>query len=286
MQERFITVDGIRTHYITAGSGPTVVLLHSGEFGGAAVLSWSQLIPVLADRYRVIAPDWLGYGETDKIHDFTGGQQRRMAHMTRFLGEMDITGAAFVGTSMGGTLIAWAAAEDPPRWPIRAMVLASGGGFAPDNEHRRAMLNYDCTMEGMRTIVGAMFHSPKFPADDEFVRLRYESSLVPGAWECAAAARFKSPVTPPRSDFGQPDRTVYEAITVPTLIVAGADDVLRLPGYADELHERIPDSRLRVYERCGHAPNLEHADRFNADVLQFLDEVYASSPVTFKDAES
>src|SRR5690606_30152672 len=82
---RYIVVDDIRTHYLEAGEGPPVVLLHSGEFGGAAELSWEFTIPALAAHYRVIAPDWLGFGRTDKVHDFTQGQARRLRHMRRFI---------------------------------------------------------------------------------------------------------------------------------------------------------------------------------------------------------
>jgi alpha/beta hydrolase fold len=69
-RSRFIEVDGMRTHYLEAGEGPPVVLLHSGEFGGCAELSWEYLIPDLAQHFRVIAPDWLGFGQTAKVHDF------------------------------------------------------------------------------------------------------------------------------------------------------------------------------------------------------------------------
>jgi pimeloyl-ACP methyl ester carboxylesterase len=67
VRKRFIEVDGIRTHYLEAGEGRPVVLLHSGEFGGCAELRWEFTLPKLAELYRVIAPDWLGFGETDKL---------------------------------------------------------------------------------------------------------------------------------------------------------------------------------------------------------------------------
>jgi pimeloyl-ACP methyl ester carboxylesterase len=123
-----------------------------------------------------------------------------------------------------------------------------------------------------------LFCDPRFAEDEEYVRRRYEMSIVPGAWECAAAARLRSPITPERKDFGAPDPTPWELISPPTLVVAGENDVLKLPGYAGELVERMPDARLAVYGRCGHAPNIEAADRFNEDVLQFLAEVYPTTP--------
>jgi pimeloyl-ACP methyl ester carboxylesterase len=280
--DNYAVVDGIRTHYLEAGDGPPVVLLHGGEFGGSSELSWERNIGALAERYRVVAADWLGFGLTDKLHDFVGGAQRRLQHMARFLEVAGVGPAAFIGNSMGGALLARSIGSDAPAFDARALVIVSAGGFAPDNQHRRALLEYDCTVEGMQRILRVLFHDPAYAEDEEYVARRHASSIVPGAWECAAAARLQSPLVPPRADFGVPDPTAWEAITQPTLIVAGADDVLKEPGYADELVRRLPDPRSRaiVYEHCAHAPNIEVAERFNADVLAFLAEVYAPASVS------
>ncbi len=273
-EERFIDVDGLRTHYLEAGDGPIVVLLHAGEFGGCAELSWEYTIPALAEHYRVIAPDWLGFGLTDKVHDFVGGQRRRIIHMRRFLEEMRVGAAAFVGNSMGGALLLRAQAAPEPAWPVRALVNISGGGFVPVNDARKTLLDYDCTKESMRQILRVLFRDPRFYEDDGYVQRRWEWSVVPGAWECAAAARLRSPVSDDRGNFGIPDTTEYELISVPTMIVAGEADILKEPGYAYGIADRIPDSRVAVYDGCGHAPNIEIASRFNDDLLAFLGDVY------------
>ena len=72
-ESRYILVEGIRTHYLEAGDtdAPTVAMLHSGEFGGSAETSWEFNISALAEHYHVIAPDWLGFGRTDKVYDFS-----------------------------------------------------------------------------------------------------------------------------------------------------------------------------------------------------------------------
>ena len=64
LESKFVLVDGMRTHYFEGGRGPAVVLLHSGEFGGCAELSWEFSLPALAEHFHVIAPDWLGFGES------------------------------------------------------------------------------------------------------------------------------------------------------------------------------------------------------------------------------
>jgi pimeloyl-ACP methyl ester carboxylesterase len=276
VHSRTLIVDGIRTHYLEAGDGPPVVLLAGGEFGGSAELAWEQAIPALAERYRVIAPDWLGYGGSAKLYDFDGGTQRRLWHMTRLLETLAIERAAFVGSSMGGTLLAKVAASTHPAWPIEVMVLVSGGGFVPLNEARRLLVDYDGSFEAMRAMVRVIFHDQRFAEDDAHVERRHRASLLPGAWEAVAAARLKSPAVPGRDELiGQPDTTPYELIDVPTLIIAGANDQLREPGYADELQARIRRSRLEVFDGCGHVPHLEHPDSFNRLLLAYLREVLA-----------
>lgn len=276
-ERRFVQVDGLRTHYLEAGEGPTVVLLHAGEFGGSAELSWEHTIPALSDRYRVIAPDWLGFGLTAKVHDFADGQRRRLEHMRRFLEVVDAGRAAFVGNSMGASLLARAQAKAEPDWPAAALAIVSGGGFVPVNDARQTLLDYDCSVEAMRNVLEVLFRDPQFYEDEAYVQRRWEWSAVPGAWECAAAARLRSPLSEDRGSYGVPDPTEWELISAPTLMVAGAEDILKLPGYAAEIAERIPDSRLAVYEGCGHAPNIEVASRFNDDLSAFLAEVYPAA---------
>ncbi|MFI5613381.1 alpha/beta fold hydrolase [Amycolatopsis sp. NPDC051903] len=268
--DRFVDVGGIRTHYLEAGDGPRVlVLLHSGEFGASAELCWEHNIGALAEHFRVVAPDWLGFGETDKIHDFVSKSDRMVRHLAAFLRTLAIDEAYFAGASMGATRLVQEAAREEPRLPIAAMVLVSGGGFVPDNEDRRALLAYDGTTEGMRRILRACLADEKWAADDEYVARRVASSLVPGAWEAAAAARLKAPNIPPRSDFGQSDPTPYERVKVPTLALAGAKDRLREPGYHRAL-ERIPGSRVVVFDDAGHLLNIERADEFTELTVDFL----------------
>jgi len=198
VRSRYLDVGGIRTHYLDAGDGPPVVLLHSGEFGGSAELCWEFNIGPLARDFRVIAPDWLGFGGTDKLRDFVAGSDRMIRHMSAFLAAMAIDRADFAGASMGATMLLREAARPGCRFPIRRLVVSSGGGFVPDNEERRRLLSYDGTPEAMRAILRANFHDPAWAQDDAYVKRRVEASLAPGAWEAVAAARLKPPTMAPR----------------------------------------------------------------------------------------
>jgi len=274
-QSRYLEIDGIRTHYIEAGEGPVLVLLHSGEFGACAELSWEYLIPALSEYFRVIAPDWLGFGRTAKIHDFESKRARMLRHLARFCEVMAIDAAPFVGNSMGATYLLQAAAEDPCPLPVTSLVAISGGGFIPENEERQRMVDYDGSTKGMIGLLTAMFDSPVWFTDPDYVARRHALSIAPGAWESIAAARFRSPVAPPRSEFGNADTTAYNRIAVPSLLIAGGRDRLRLPGYADKVAAQIRDGRAVVIPDCGHCPNIERPAAVAAEIIDF---VQASDP--------
>lgn len=275
-RSRDVFIDGIRTHYWEAGDGPTLVLLHAGGFGENAERSWHRNISTLATRYRVIAPDWIGFGGTEKIRDFSRGNTRLVDHLVRFLDLMAINDADFAGLSMGGTLLMKAVAEETHRLPVRRLVLVSCGGFSPLNDARRILQEYDGTIEAMREQLRQVIHAPMWESD-EFVRPYWEASLERGQWEFISAARLRAPFAPLRGDFGNLDDTPYERIGIPTLLTAGAQDRLREPGYADEVGRRIPRCDVIVYDPCGHCPNVERAEEWNADVLSWLERTKVGS---------
>lgn len=272
---RFVDVDGIRTHYLDLGSGPPIVLVHDGGFGADGTLTWYKNLEALASRYRVIAPDWLGFGQTDLVHDFGGARARRLRHMTRFLQTLYIDRAFFLGASMGAAVLLQVAASGEEPWPMAGIVVVSGGGFVPLNEARKKALAFDCTLESMRSVVSTYVRDQSLLDDPMMVKARFESAIRPGVWEATMAVRFKSPIAQePKSDFGNEDKTDYEAISVPTLLIAGAEDQLREPGYAEPVAARIPDCEYRLFEHCGHLPNIEEPDLFNQTVLEYLSRRY------------
>lgn len=263
---RTVVVDGVRTSYLEAGQGPPLLLLHGGEFGGGAEVCWERVLPGLAQRHRVIAPDLLGFGETDKLIDFVDGRGRRIAHLAAFCRLLDLHDVVVVGNSMGGMLALFDAAREHPVLPAAGIVSLAGGGRLQSSEHTDALFDYDGSMEGMRRIVRALFAGPEWPADTGYVQRRHASSIAPGAWEAVAAARFRRPQ--PEGEPAQSEQIPaaprsgmdYAAIAVPTLLVAGAEDKLKPAGWADEVCALIPGSRREVVPGAGHCPQIEAVD--------------------------
>jgi len=276
-QGKFISVDGVRTHYFEAGDAhrgqrPSVLLLHSAEFGGCAEFSWEYNMTALAQRYHVLAPDHLGFGLTDKIMDFNDQFGRRIAHIRSFIEIMAVGPVHVMGSSMSGGLCLAVAARDPSPWPLKSVVCCSGGGDAPNNEARKVLNSYDGTPAHMKRIVETMFVDKHWAQDEAYIARRVEIANLPGGWEATAAARFKAPFRG-AAGRGERDTIDYAAIKVPVLVIAGALDPLRNPGYTDGFVPQIPGCALHVFADAGHMGNIERADQFNARVLEFLDRV-------------
>lgn len=268
IHRKTMLVDGLTTGYLEAGEGDPVVLLHGGEFGASAELGWERNIAALAARYRVLAPDQLGFGQSAKVIDFVDGRGMRIRHVARFCQLLGVDSAHFVGNSMGAINLLTDATSDAPLLPARSLAIICGGGEIQQNQHFEALQQYDAKLPGMRRIVEALFHDPCYPADDGYVRRRYESSTAPGAWEAVAAARFRRPGATPS---GTPSSTrPYERITVPTLVVEGGDDKLLPPGWAAQIAKAIDGARSAVVDKAGHCPQIEQATTVNRLLLDFL----------------
>lgn len=281
VSRRSVDVDGLYTSYLEAGTGPTVVLLHGGEFGGNAEACWERTLPVLARDFRVVAPDLLGFGDTAKVVDFVDGRRRRLQHLARFCEILGLSGVPFVGNSMGGMLALFAAAQPQPLLPASAVISITGGGELTRSPHTDAMFDYDGSFEGMRRIVAALFHSPEWPADYDYVRRRHIISTAPGAWEAVAAARFRRPdltdAEPPVPRMRSASIS-YDSIGLPTLILEGAEDKIKPRGWSKVVADAIPDGRHVQVAAAGHCPQLENPDATNPLLKEFLLEVTSGAP--------
>ena len=273
-QHRTIVVDGLTTHFLEAGEGDPVVLLHGGEFGVSAEIGWERIILALAERYRVLAPDMLGFGDSAKVVDFTDGRGMRIRHIARFCALLGIDSAHFVGNSMGAINLLVDMTSESPVLPVRSAVTICGGGEIQKNRHTTALYEYDATYEAMRAIVEALFFDAAYPADEAYVQRRYDSSIAPGAWESLAAARFRRPGLDAPST--PSSKRAYERIDVPVLVVEGAGDKLLPPGWAAEIAGQISDGCSAVVENAGHCPQIEQPEATAELLLRFFAQTDAS----------
>jgi pimeloyl-ACP methyl ester carboxylesterase len=268
VHRRTVEIDGLATGYLEAGDGDPVVLLHGGEFGASAELGWERNIGALATQYHVLAVDQLGFGRSAKVIDFVNSRMMRIRHVQRFCQILGIGSAHFAGNSMGAINLLTDATSEAPLLPVRSMAIICGGGQIQQNHHFDALQNYDATLSGMRNIVEALFYDAAYPADEDYVWRRFESSTAPGAWEAVAAARFRRPNAP--APAVPSAARAYERIRVPTLVIEGRCDKLLPPGWAAQVAGETDGARSVIVDDAGHCPQIEQAPVVNELLLDFF----------------
>lgn len=261
--QRDVVADGVRLRVLEAGQGPALLLIHGLS---ASHDIWEYVVDEFADRYRVIAPDLPGHGESAKPDapytiDFYAGIVRTLAR------ELGVDSAVVAGSSLGGK-IALELACWYPRF-VRALVLAAPAaeyarGLRPFGKAIQALSRpavmrvaldraleqtfYDRTRVGhlvRRKLLGARLTAPDF---SDFARAVARS--VGGVLSCEA----------------QP----LHRITQPVLAIWGREDRIVPMHRSLQLARALPHVQLRVVERCGHVAMLEQPGEFNRHVAEFL----------------
>lgn len=265
-------VFGQRMEYYDVGAGPTVVLLHG--LGSSAKGDWGRCIMALAAHHRVIAPDQIGFGASDKpLIDY--GIQTWVDFLGEFLRERKPGEFALAGESLGG----WIAAQytiqslgsTPPPGPSFALPKPSRLILADAAGHRRLAKKVGdgggtsvSSIAGTKALLAGIFHGEEWRTDDA-VRAGFARSMSKGdAWT------IHSFMSNPAIQAEAVDDKLA-AITIPTLVVWGADDGLVPLDDGRDFAARIAGARLVVIPDCGHAPCIENPAAFLAAAQPFLD---------------
>jgi pimeloyl-ACP methyl ester carboxylesterase len=251
-----------------------VVLLH-GIAGTSA--TWDEVIPTLAARHTVIAPDLLGHGESAKPHgDYSLGAY---ANVVRDLLEaLGMGPATIVGHSLGGGIAMQFAYQFIER--CERLVLVSSGGLGREVHpllRAAALPGAEAVLPWLSTAgsrgVGALIRGMRRlgiragPDLDE--TWRSFASLE----EPAARRAFIQTVRGVMDLGGQrvsATERLYLAEGLPTLIVWGEKDPLIPVRHAHEAHERMAGSRLEIFPDAGHFPYRDDPERFASVLLDFI----------------
>lgn len=175
-----------------------IVLIHDGAFGGDAIGSWSAVMPLLAQHYRVLAPDLLGYGDTDKVVYLDRSPYAfRTAHLAAFCRALDIDAAHFAGQSFGGSLLLRAVATPTPELPaLSAVSICGTGGPWRSSKGVTELGRFDGTEDDMRRLVALM--TDDYAGFDDTVALRYANTRKPGHVTACLAPACATPTSQSR----------------------------------------------------------------------------------------
>ncbi len=263
-----IVVAGIRTNVHDTGIDPgggTVLLIHGSGPGVSAWANWRLTIPDLARHFRVIAPDIVGFGYTERPVD-AYDLDTWTRHVLGVLDALGIEQTHVVGNSFGGSLALSLAIRHPERVRRLGLMGAVGIDF-PLTPGLDAVWGYEPSVESMAELLRVFTATPA-PGLEDLARLRYDASIRPGVHE-AYAQMFPAPRQRWVTALSH-DEPLVSAITAPTLIFHGREDRVIPLATSLRLFELIPDAQLHVFGNCGHWTQIEHATEFNRLLRDFL----------------
>ena len=254
------TIYGVKIHYVEAGSGPVVVLLHG--LGGNTT-NWAFNVPALAQKYRVIVPDQIGFGKSDKpLINYRIATY--VDFLDAFLKELKIERASLVGNSMGGWVAAAYTLAHPEKVERIVLVDAAGFSFAKGFDTSQLIKLNPSTREGMKELVSRVFYNKMIFMSDAFIDSSMQARINAGDGH---TIRSITESIIRREDFLDNRLSV---IKQPALIIWGREDGLLPLADAERFKKEIPNSQLIIFDQCGHVPQVEKAADFNAAVLKFL----------------
>ncbi|MBI4298167.1 MAG: alpha/beta fold hydrolase [Chloroflexi bacterium] len=301
-ESRYSKVDGVNIHYVVAGGGPPVLLLHGL---GASVITWRDNIGPLSQSFTVYAIDLPGHGYSDKP-DWDYSPDSLLSLMTHFLDSLGIDRCSLIGNSGGGFLALKLALDYSQK--VEGLVLVDSAGLGRELPLYIRLVTIpllgnvleSAKIGGVGYMLRKVFYDQGFVTNGLLHEL-YQSHSMPGAREAVVrSVRYGA------SPWGLRKRVLLldslKDLQVPLLLVWGAEDQIIPVSHAyDALREalkakppsqglgdaiqtsqkvgsdgEVPLARLKVFERCGHWPHMEKAQEFNELVLNFLSSDFQS----------
>lgn len=272
-QDNYIRAGDINTRYWVLGNqGSPVILIHGL---GASAEIWMHNVEALATKHRIYVPDLVGFGRSDKP-EVPFAPLRFVNFINDFMNALNIERASLVGQSLGGGIALQYTLQFPDK--VDKLVLLDSAGFGKEVIFTLKLISLPVIGELMtrpsRLEVSLFFKlAVRNPAliTEDFVETYYEFFSQPGAQRFLLnLVRSIVNIRGGRKDVLAPIMTNLHRITAPTLIVWGKQDRVLPFKHAHFAMNRLSDARLRIFDPCGHIPNLECPEEFNKLVLEFL----------------
>lgn len=271
-ESNYIDVDGIRTHYIEAGSGEDVlILVHGGGAGADGPSNYAHIMHDYGRHMRTIAVDMVGFGHSDKPSpaDFDYTQSARTHHLIGFIKKMGLDKVNLIGNSMGGTTTFGVALNRPDL--VKSLVLmgaavnSTSDILAKRKEHVAPVLAYDFTLDGMKRILDCLTYD--YVADDAYLNYRYKATLDPAS-QAAGKAIMK---WVGENGLCYSDEELA-SLDCPVLVVGGKEDVMVPVELIHDMIDKIPQAYGYILPEAGHWVMIEKPKDFLNITLHFFSQ--------------
>ncbi len=236
--------------FIDEGEGKVLLLLH-GLFG--ALSNWDYVVNHFKKNYRVIIPLLPIY----EMPLRQAGLEGLVKHLSGFVNKKGLSEMTLMGNSLGGHVALIYTLENPDK--VNRLVLTGSSGLFENamggSYPKRGSYEY------IKERVEYTFYDPK-TATKEYVDEVFETTKsIPKCMRIVAIAKSAQ-----RHNMAQE----ISRIKVPVLLVWGLNDTITPPMVAHEFNRLIPNSTLRFIDKCCHAPMMEHPEKFNVILEEFL----------------
>jgi pimeloyl-ACP methyl ester carboxylesterase len=276
VNDKFVTVDGLRLRYLEEGRGPIVLLLHGASLGSSADVFIRNLAPLAGAGFRAIAYDQPGFGLSDVPSDLSPAYRRDS--VPKFLDAIGVNKAALVGHSQAGNPAVQLALAHPDRYS-HIIVLGTGSLLPPiegegdgheaaaQQRLERRMANAEPTLEETRKLLEAnLFHHELITPEE--VALRHARSV--GKNFAAFVARNKAAEAAPAKEPKTPLWQRLVELKIPLLMIFGREDRAHAYERATMLKEKFPQLNVNIANGCKHLVPWDAADEFIRLALPFL----------------
>ena len=285
LDAKFVDVNGIRTRYYEAGQGEPLVMVHGeGWSGHSSANTWSKVIPLLAKRFHVFAPDKAGSGMTgNPLNDKDYNLQGVVEHIYQFIQTMKLGKVHLIGQSNGGGVSFFLTVLHPQ--VVKTLVVVNSNTASPDTgptTRQEALAKCpkepDCAEWQCR--LRAISYLPDVAFDDVFFKTGCYMASLPKSQETVKkmAAGAGEPL---RSEFGEWKKQIHDRVRnegllqMPVLIYWGAKDpsAMLRNGLAlfDVISARNPNARMIIASNSGHFHYREHPEEWSRNVINFID---------------
>ena len=271
-ESKFVDIDGINTHYVVAGEGSPVLLVHGL---GASMVVWRENVADLAQRFKVYVIDLPGHGDTDKP-DIEYDAESTVEYIRKFVEFLGVGKIALMGNSLGGGLVLMTALMHPEI--VFKLALVSSGSLGREVSIWLRLPSLPVIgeivtngpVDNTEFMLQKAFFDKSLATKELVAELRRTNSL-PGARK-AVLKIIRNFI----SLFGVKRQYVRARdvgrLEMPILIVWGAEDKVIPPKHAYRAATNNSRVDLHVFSNCGHMAQLERPSEFNRIALEFLSE--------------
>ena len=259
---KYAQIEGKRIAYRDAGTGPAVLFLH-GLGGNSA--TWQPQFAALSGRYRVIAWEMPGFGNSDRLDKVAANTRDFSTLAWQLVSALGIENAHAVGTSYGTVILADLVHSHPSK--IRSIAFACGvtglGHLDPAQRSRlREARRAELESMGQRKFAetrNSTYLAENSPADLVRRVVELAGSAQPEGYMEAYGALTESNIFP-----------LLDGITIPALVMSGANDPIAPLSDCERVAAAIPGAEYHCIPNSGHYVNLEQAETFNRLLSDFI----------------